>query len=282
MAANAVDEAFRAHIALGGDPELTAALDNFCWPDPVASPSNPDGAYKLAQLVRASAGLKDTCLAYGIPLISGKDSMKNDAFSGNKKISIKPTLLISLMGIIKDLRFALTTDFKCPGHIIYLLGETKNECGGSILERVMGRPLGACPEVNPTRALSLYRALHRAIRAGLVRSCHDCAEGGLLAAAVESAIGGRYGFSLLLDNLPGEQARDAEDAVLLFAESASRFIVSIDEKDEKKFQKLFRNLPAARLGQVTEEAGLSIRHRGKKILDSSLERALAAWKGTLR
>ena len=93
MAACGVDEAFRAHIAVGGDPEVTSALDNFCWPDPVKSTDNPDGEYRMAQLVRACKGLKDTCVAYGMPLISGKDSMKNESRIGGKKIPSAPLFL---------------------------------------------------------------------------------------------------------------------------------------------------------------------------------------------
>src|SRR5262249_7342028 len=90
MAVNAVDEAYRAHIALGADPDFASVLDNFCWPDPVESEKTPDGAYKLAQLVKTCRGLRDACLAYGLPLISGKDSMKNDAVMNGKKVSIRP------------------------------------------------------------------------------------------------------------------------------------------------------------------------------------------------
>ena len=82
MATAAVDEAYRAYIGLGGEPGAAVALDNFCWPDPVESDSNPDGARKLGGLVRACASLKAACLAYCLPLVSGKDSMKNDAIAG--------------------------------------------------------------------------------------------------------------------------------------------------------------------------------------------------------
>ena len=104
MARCAVDEAVRAHVALGGDPDRMSALDNFCWPDPVESPETPDGKRKLAQLVRACRGLADACQGFQLPLISGKDSMKNDAHAAGRKISIRPTLLVSLMGIIRDVR----------------------------------------------------------------------------------------------------------------------------------------------------------------------------------
>ncbi len=292
MAAHAVDEAFRAHVALGGDPEYAAALDNFCWPDPVAAPANPDGEHKLAQLVRAGQGLRDACLAYGLPLISGKDSMKNDAFvaAGNgrpaRKISIKPTLLVSLVGIVPDVRLAQTTDFKAPGDLVFVLGETGDELGGSILELETGSAYPGCPKVNFERAMKLYRVLARAIRRGLIRSCHDCAEGGLAVALVESAIGGRLGFSISLDDAPRTGRLDAtnpsaEATGMLFSESPSRFVVTVSPANARRFQSLFKNLPAGFLGIVTEEKRLAARLRNEPILSLGLEEAFTAWKGRL-
>ncbi|TVR36045.1 MAG: phosphoribosylformylglycinamidine synthase, partial [Spirochaetaceae bacterium] len=195
-----MDEAYRAHIALGGDPDRAYALDNFCWPDPVLSPDTPDGEYKLAQLVRACRGLHDACVAYNLPLISGKDSMKNDARLAGRKVSVRPTLLISLMGVIEDAATARSTDFVAAGHAIYLLGETRGELGGTAFEKLLQRGdpaavdhLGPAPRVEPQSALALYRALHAAIGNGLVATCHDLADGGLAVALAESALGGRLG-----------------------------------------------------------------------------------------
>ncbi|HEQ70994.1 MAG TPA: phosphoribosylformylglycinamidine synthase, partial [Spirochaetia bacterium] len=281
MAANAVDEAFRAHVALGGDPDYAAALDNFCWPDPVASPSNPDGAHKLAQLVETARGLAAACLAYGLPLISGKDSMKNDAWSGTRKISIRPTLLVSLIGIIPDVRRAITTDFKTPGDLIYILGLTGDECAGSILERVTGKRFARVPAVDPERALPLYRVLHQAILKKLVRSCHDCAEGGLLTALAESAIGGRTGFFVDLDELPLREGEPPGLHSLLFSESASRLVVSVPPEHEKEFSSLFASQPHGFLGRVTADDNLVVSLSGKRVMALPLAQALAAWKGTL-
>ncbi|MGE3260067.1 MAG: AIR synthase-related protein, partial [Geobacter sp.] len=131
MAANAIDEALRNYVAVGGNPEHWAGLDNFCWCDPVLSDKTPDGPYKMAQLVRANQALLDYCVPLNLPLISGKDSMKNDFYDGTTKISIPPTLLFSVIGTIPDARCAVTMDFKRPGDIICLLGDTKHELGGS-------------------------------------------------------------------------------------------------------------------------------------------------------
>ena len=102
MAACAVDEAVRNNIASGGSLSHMALLDNFCWCDPVASEKNPDGEYKLAQLVRANKALYDYTVLFGTPLISGKDSMKNDYVNGDTRISIPPTLLVSAISAVKD------------------------------------------------------------------------------------------------------------------------------------------------------------------------------------
>jgi phosphoribosylformylglycinamidine synthase len=174
MALNAVDEAYRAHIALGGDPENASALDNFCWPDPVESSYTPDGQYKLAQLVKTCQGLRDACLAYGLPLISGKDSMKNDAVMNGKKVSIRPTLLVSLMGIIEDVNRAMTTDFLAERDLIVLLGETRPELAGSTLEKLLGAPLEGVPTVHPKKALSLFKAPSTSFPESVARQQSSC------------------------------------------------------------------------------------------------------------
>ncbi|MEA1971591.1 MAG: phosphoribosylformylglycinamidine synthase subunit PurS, partial [Thermodesulfobacteriota bacterium] len=127
MAACAIDEAVRNAIAVGGSLDRMAGIDNFCWCDPVESEKTPDGQYKLAQLVRANRALYDYTKAYGVPCISGKDSMKNDYIIGETKISIPPTLLFSTMGKIEDARKAVTMDAKKPGDLVYVLGETREE-----------------------------------------------------------------------------------------------------------------------------------------------------------
>ena len=124
MAAAAIDEAVRNAIAVGTPLDRLAGLDNFCWCDPVRSEKTPDGEYKLAQLVRANQALYDITTAYGVPCISGKDSMKNDYQIGSVRISIPPTLLFSTLGKMEDVRKAVTMDVKKPGDLVYVLGKT--------------------------------------------------------------------------------------------------------------------------------------------------------------
>ena len=211
MAMCAVDEAVRAHVACGGDPERMAGLDNFCWPDPVAGPDNPEGEFLLAQLVRAARGLREACLAYRLPLISGKDSMKNNAVVDGRRIAVLPTLLVSVLGIVTDLRRSLSTDFKRPGDLVYLVGDDRGELGATAYARLLAAggdalPIAAaqrhCPTVDAPAAMRRYRLLHRAIAAGWVNAAHDVSDGGLAVTLAECAIGGRLGARLDLARVP--------------------------------------------------------------------------------
>ena len=114
-------------VAVGGNPDALAGVDNFCWCDPVQSEKTPDGRYKLAQLVRACKALQQFSLAFGVPCISGKDSMKNDYTGGGEKISIPPTVLFSVMGVINNVMsnhmFQLLEKQGVPTHFVEQLSE---------------------------------------------------------------------------------------------------------------------------------------------------------------
>jgi phosphoribosylformylglycinamidine synthase len=294
MALAAVDEAYRAHIALGGDPLRAVALDNFCWPDPVLSPSNPDGAYKLAQLVRACEALREACLDYGLPLVSGKDSMKNDAFAGGKRISVTPTLLVTLVGIVDDVRKASSTDFLAAGDLLYVVGATGSLLGASILERALegpggrrpSRPLGPCPVASPSEHLPVYRAIAHAIGGRVLRSCHDLSDGGLAVALAESCLGGRLGADLRLDAMPrrrgprslGREREYPDAAALLFAEDTGRFLVSLRTEDRERFERSMSGLPIAFLGKTIDEPRLRIELGGVRALDADLGELERAYK----
>ena len=279
MARSAVDEAVRAHVALGGDPTQMAALDNFCWPDPVESAETPDGKRKLAQLVRACRGLADACMAFQLPLISGKDSMKNDARVAGRKISIRPTLLVSLVGIIRDVRRALTTDFKRAGDLVYVVGGTRGELGGTRFERLCGLTLGPSPRVHLAEARASYGRLARAIRGGLVRSCHDLSDGGLWVTLAESALGGDCGARISLDDLPVSSGCGREPARLLFCETPSRFLVSVAPEAEAAWQKVMGRTTMARVGEVTADRALRVLQAGRELASVPLVDARRAWQG---
>jgi phosphoribosylformylglycinamidine synthase II len=284
MTANAIDEGLRNYVAVGGSLDLVAGLDNFCWCDPVLSEKTPDGPYKMAQLVRANQALYDVCLAYSLPLISGKDSMKNDFQDGNTKISIPPTLLFSVIGRIEDVRQAITMDVKRPGDIVYLLGKTGAELGGSEYFAMMGFIGNSVPVVDTVKAYRRYRAFHEAVVAGLVASCHDLSDGGLAVAAAESAFSGGCGMALDLSRvLYKGDPKEKNDTVLLFSESASRHLVSVRPDKRDSFEEMMSGNCFASIGVVTEEPLLAVTGLGGGIVvKTGLAEMKEAWQKTLR
>ena len=167
------------------------------------SDKTPDGKFKLAQLVRANRELERICRAYRLPCVSGKDSMKNDYGKGEDKISIPPTLLFSLFGDHPDVRNTATSDFKNAGDKIYLVGESHEELGASevsfmLKENGVAAGIGGnVPALsNPEKLFKSYSSLSSAINSGLVKTAHDCSEGGLGVALAEMCIGGRIGASI--------------------------------------------------------------------------------------
>jgi phosphoribosylformylglycinamidine synthase II len=257
MAACAVDEAVRNAVSVGADPSRMAALDNFCWTDPIASPQNPEGEFKLAQLVRACRGLKDICIAYNLPLISGKDSMKNDYKHESMRLSIPPTLLVTVLGIVPDAQQAVTMYAKAPGDAVYVLGTTRDELGCSEWAGMYSIVSGKMPEVRSRETIPLYDSLYRAVSERLVRSCHDCSDGGLAAALAETAFAGGLGMDIDLAAVPAEGRPG--DGVRLFSESAGRFVVTVDPGDCGKFESLMEGHAAARVGTVVYGSELKLK-----------------------
>jgi len=280
MSACAMDEAVRNYIAVGGSLDHAAALDNFCWCDPVKSDKTPDGDFKLAQLVRTCQALYDCTTNYKIPLISGKDSMKNDYMIGGVKISIPPTLLISMIGKINDSRKAVTMDAKQEGDAIYVLGLTKNELGGSEYYALYNKVGNNAPFVNLKAALISYKALSNAIDAGLVASCHDCSDGGLGVALAESAFAGCLGMNIELKKVPKEGV-DRND-FLLFSESQSRFVVTVNPQNEKRFEETMKDTIFAKIGTVTKNDFIAHGLDGKPSIKSDIKELKDAWQKTLR
>jgi len=280
MAACAIDEAVRNAIAVGGSLAQMAGLDNFCWCDPVLSEKTPDGEYKLAQLVRANKALYDYTTAYGVPCISGKDSMKNDYHIGNVKISIPPTLLFSTMGKIEDVRNAVTMDAKRPGDLVYIIGETYPELGGSEWYAMHGYIGNQVPKVNAETAKALYTALSGAIQAGLIASCHDCSDGGLGVALAETAFAGGFGMSVNLALVPSSGI-DRNDS-LLFSESQSRFVVTIPPAAKEPFEETMKGIAVSQVGTVIAEGKLIIKGlRGNRIIEEDIGELKAAWQKPL-
>ncbi len=289
MMASVIDEAVRRIVAVGGRLDRIAGLDNFCWPDPVESPSTPDGRYKLAQLVRANQALHDVCVAYGVPLISGKDSMKNDSTRGGRKISIPPSVLFSALGKIDDIGRAVTCDAKAAGDYVYLLGVTRAELGASELAWMLhdesgrddppaigGRP----PALAPAAALALYRAVERATRAGRVRSLHTPTLGGLAAGLARVAFGGELGLRVDLRQAPAEA--ELTDVELLFSETNSRFIATVAPDHAAAFEQALAGQPCARVGVVTDAPRLHVTGvAGAVVIDADVLDLKRDWRRVL-
>jgi len=276
MAACAIDEAVRNTIAVGGSLGSIAGLDNFCWCDPVQSEKTPDGEYKLAQLVRANMALYDYTKAYGVPCISGKDSMKNDYHIGDIRISIPPTLLFSTIGKMADVRTAVTMDAKQPGDLVYILGKTYNELGGSEWFAMRGYTGNNVPRVNAGRAKKLYLALSLTIKKGLVASCHDCSDGGLGVALAETAFAGGLGIAVDLSLAPSEGI-DRND-YLLFSESQSRFVVTIHPSAKDEFEEIMKGSVTGKIGKILSDKTLKIDGiRGNRIAEEDIDKLKEAW-----
>lgn len=279
MAACAVDEAVRNAISSGADINHMAGLDNFCWCDPVQSEKTPDGHYKLAQLVRANKALFDVCKAYGVPCISGKDSMKNDANIGGSKISIPPTLLFSVVAKISDVRKAVTIDAKVAGDQVYVLGTTFDELGGSEYFASKGIKGGKVPKVRHEDAFARYNRLSFAIEQGLVASCHDCSDGGLGVALAETAFSGKLGMRINLDKVPSEGVERCD--TLLFSETQSRFVVTVKPDNIEKFEETMNGTVYARIGEVTQNKELLFISKGEEVLRRDIQELKHAWKEPL-
>jgi phosphoribosylformylglycinamidine synthase II len=283
MTTNTIDEAFRRLIAVGGDPEQVGGVDNFCWPNiQYHSQHNPDGKFKAAQLVRACKALSDMCLAYGIPLLSGKDSMYVDGhlkgpYGEKRKVSGLETLQFSTTSVIEEIAHCVTMDCKCADDLLYVIGETRDELGASEYYDLMGFVGLQVPEVTPELLLPAYQALAGAIRDDLVASVHGVYRGGLGVHLAWVAMAGGLGLDVDLSRVPAFGI-EREDT-LLFSESAGRFIVTIDPRQQAEFEHRMASVPHGRVGAVTATADLVVRGlAGQHLIKCSLNQLKAAWK----
>jgi phosphoribosylformylglycinamidine synthase II len=278
MTTSVIDEAVRRVIAVGGDMNRIAILDNYCWPDPVESDKTPDGAYKMAQLVRSNKALYDLTTAYKTPAVSGKDSCKNDSTRGGKKISIPPTLLVSSIGQIDDVKKAVTMPLKDAGDVIYVIGETKEELGASAYYRLLaeeqGAPMnygGTVPAVDADKALQIYAAMNKATDAGLLKSATTPSKGGLAVSLALITIGGQLGADVDLYGL------GVDPATALFSESNSRVVVTVAPEKAAELEALFAGLPIDKIGEVVAEKKLKV----AGVVEVSLEALVKPFKATL-
>jgi phosphoribosylformylglycinamidine synthase II len=247
MAVGVVDEAVRNAVAVGADPDHIALLDNFCWGDPLRPET-------LGSLIEAARGCYEAALLYGTPFISGKDSLNNEYLGADGlRHAIPPTLLISAIGLIEDVNQAVTMDAKETGNIVYLL-----DARGKMQEAA------DAPE--------MYRALHQAMRAGLVRACHDLSEGGLAVAAAEMCIGGRLGMSLTIEA--------SDRALALFGEGKGRLLVEVRPDHRADFDTHFARLLDSfvrQIGVVTKGPRLNISSRTQTLISLLIDQLVNAW-----
>ena len=270
MAASAIDEAVRNCVAVGADPRRIALLDNFCW-------GNTDRPETLGSLVRSAIACYDLAAALGMPFISGKDSLNNEFRpERGEPISIPPTLLISALGQVEDVRRSVSMDLKQSGNWVYLVGWTEEEMGGSHWGLVEGVSGGQVPRVHPERARRIFHGLHQAIERGLVRACHDLSEGGLAVAAAEMAFAGGLGARLALEGMPRPETLQ-EPVMLLFSESNSRFLCEVRPELAGEFEAVLADAPIARLGEVVSEPVLEITWQGRTLVQSDLNSLKQAW-----
>ncbi len=309
MAINAVDEALRNLAAVGGDIERSAILDNFCW-------GNPTDPLQLGMLVRAVKGCYDAAIGFGTPFISGKDSLNNEYHSDGERLPVLPTLLISAVGVIDNAAQTIDMSLKQPGDLLYQIGITRNELAGSHYAEIIGHAHTiqetdesgseyrrgvpsrspshltntTLPRVDLETAPITMKTLGSAIREGLVRACHDFSEGGLAVAAAEMSLAGLLGMTIDVQQIPRETITWAEDTkssndfntIMLFSESASRFLVEVSPENQDTFEAYMRTngvQDIACIGVVNESERFLVRNADRMLIDLSLAELQDAWKG---
>jgi phosphoribosylformylglycinamidine synthase len=283
MVACGIDEAVRRVLSVGGDFDHIGGVDNFCWPNIQFHPeSNPDGKFKAAQLVRACWALRDVCLAYRIPLLSGKDSMYVDGhlagrYGETHKVSGLETMQFAAISVVADIDRCVSLDSKMTGDLVYAVGLTRNELGGSEYYGHLGYGGLNVPQVRSAEFVPLYRAMNRVVEKGGVASVHGVYRGGLGIHLAMVAMGGNLGLQVDARKIPSEGA--SRNDTLLFSESAGRFIVTVDPRRRSEFESAFEGLPCACIGVVTAEpvmrlAGLN----GEALVSLPVSDLKAAWK----
>jgi len=266
MAASAIDEAIRNNLAVGG--RRIALLDNFTW-------GNPEKAERLGSLVRACEACYDVATTFRTPFISGKDSLYNESPLG----PVTPTLLITAVGIVPDLRATVSMELKAQGNLLYILGDTYPELGGSEYYKLKGYLGASVPKLHASKARKAYYNLTKAMGEGMVKSCHDLSEGGLAVAAAEMAFAGGCGVELDLKAVPSKHV--SRDDFMLFSESNSRFLIEVAPRDRGDFEDLMRK-SCTQIGEVTKKDRMLVHGlNGKVVVDADIAELRHAWKKTL-
>ncbi|MEA2003507.1 MAG: AIR synthase-related protein, partial [archaeon] len=286
MAACAIDTAVRNAVSAGGNIDRMALMDNFCW----CSSNDPK---RLYQLKKAAKACYDYATAYMTPFISGKDSMFND-FKGYDEnnspvlISVPPTLLITATGVIDNVNNTTSLDPKAPGDLIYIIGTTRDELGGSEYyeyqgEIIEGKPFtgASVPKVDAEKAIESYRKLHSAIKDNLIASSISVSSGGIGIALAKMCIAGNLGCMIDLSRLKKEGTE--RDDFALFSESQSRIIVTIDPKNKEIFENLMNGTDISLIGAVTDDSTLKIKSiKGNATIECPVDDLKDAYNDTFK
>ncbi len=278
MASNSLNEAIQRNIAVGGSLDMMWLNDNFCWPNPIYDEkSNPDGKYKLAQLVRANQALHDYALAFNAACISGKDSMSMDgilkAAGESKKVSALPSLLFTLNARMPDVRKAVTMDVKFPGDLVYVIGETRNELGASEYLDMNNFVGNDVPEVDAEELIGRYNKHAEAALRGLIASSHGIYRGGLAVALAQSSFAGDFGIEANFESNLSPEA-------LLFSETAGRFVITVNPENRPAFEKIMGS-EASLVGRVREDNSFAIGINGRQVINADISALKAAWRGMI-
>ena len=269
MAASAIDEAIRNNVAVGG--RRIALLDNFTW-------GNPEKPELLGTLVEACKACYATARGFETPFISGKDSLYNESPQG----PITPTLLITAVGVVPDIRKIVSMELKTRGNPVYILGETDNELAGSEYYGLMGFIGKNVPKVKTVTAKKTFDALTNAIDEGMIRACHDLSDGGLGVAAAEMAFGSNHGLELHLKQVTKTNDAKRND-LALFSESNGRFLVEVDRRRKERFAELMKACVCAEVGTVTASPVLEIYGLNEeKLITAELTELRERWQNALR
>ncbi|MBO4502203.1 MAG: phosphoribosylformylglycinamidine synthase subunit PurL [Candidatus Methanomethylophilus sp.] len=250
-----LDEAFRNVVAVGARPNAFTDCLNF---------GNPEKPERLGEFREAVHGIGDFAKELNIPIPSGNVSLYNEAPGG---VHILPTPMIVCCGLIDDVRKAVSADFKKTGSLLFMVGKTADEMGGSLLFRKFGGKGGEVPATDVKRLKETSDRLLKAMDEELVLSCHDCSDGGLAVAVAEMCISGEVGAELDLSAIDCPN-----DNVKLFAESTSRWIAEVDGKDVTRFTEIMGDA-ATPIG-ITKGNALVIKGTDTEI---PLEVMRAAW-----
>jgi phosphoribosylformylglycinamidine synthase len=286
MAATAIETALRNLVAAGAKKEETVLLDNFCW----CSSNEPERLYQLKQAVQACY---DFAIGFETPFVSGKDIMFNDfkGFDekGNAiKISVPPTLLISSFGIVQNSEKCVSLDAKFEGDSVFMIGETRNELGGSEYLAHFGEKSGNrrlvgtnVPRVELKESILAMNVVEELVKRELIASIQPTGLGGLGVALAKTCVGGRLGCRIDLQQVPRAAGAERSD-VLLFSESTGRFLITADPKNEKEIERVLsgEKIVFAKIGFVQKETFEIFDLKKKKVVSIPVPDLEKAYKKT--